>query len=382
MMHKIRPVPFLIRPLLSFLFPTILSLFILAGCSEEEIEKNFIRPVRSMEVQSIDAIGKLSFPGRAQASREVNLSFRVTGPLIVKAVDVGSEVKKGDLIAQIDPRDYQVNLRDVQGQLAVAEATRVRAQKDYERLSRLHKQDAGAVSEAMLDKASDNFESSKATVKSLQASEDSAKDLLDYTSLRAPFDGTIVATFVDNFQHVSAQQRIVRLLDDSKIEMVVNIPESLIGSAKYIRTVSVVFDTRPDIVIKATIKEIGTEASQTTRTFPVTLSMEQPADFKIFAGMAGKTASIEADFPNTTETTAIEIPLSATFSLADDGVTRVWIVDPEEKTVHQQEVTIGPLSDNGITILAGLTSGDIIVTAGVHFLQEGQQVLLSNPEGE
>jgi RND family efflux transporter MFP subunit len=369
-------------PILSFLVPTILSLCILTGCSEEEIEKHFIRPVRSMEVQSIDAIGKLSFPGRAQASREVNLSFRVTGPLIVRAVDVGSEVKRGDLVAQIDPRDYQVNLRDVQGQLARSEATRVRAKKDYERLTRIHKQDAGAVSEAMLDKARDNFESAKATVKSLQASEDSAKDLLDYASLKAPFDGTIVATFVENFQHVSAQQKVVRLLDDSRIEMVVNIPESLIGSAKYIRTVSVVFDTHPDIEIMATIKEIGTEASQSTRTFPVTLSMEQPADFKIFAGMAGKTVAIEADFPDGTEKTALEIPLSATFSLADDGATRVWIVDSEKKTVHQREVTIGPLTDSGITILAGLTSGDILVTAGVHYLQEGQQVLFSQTEGE
>jgi len=370
------------KSLLTFLVPTLLLLYILTGCGEEKVEKNFIRPVRSMEVQSFDAIGKLSFPGRAQASREVNLSFRVTGPLIVRAVDVGAEVKRGDLIAQIDPRDYEVSLRDVQGQLAKSKATRVRAKKDYERLVRIRKQDAGAVSEAMLDKASDNVESAKAEVKSLQASEDSAKDRLEYASLKAPFDGTIVATFVENFQHVSAQQKIVRLLDDSRIEMVVNIPESLIGSAKYIRTVSVVFDTHPDIVIKATIKEIGTEASQSTRTFPVTLSMEQPADFKILAGMAGKTVTVEADFPDSNEKAALEIPLSATFSLADDGTTRVWIVDPEKKIVHQQEVTIGSLTDNGITILSGLAPGDIIVTAGVHYLKEGQQILLSLPEGE
>ena len=132
----------------SFLFifiPLVFSLSILTGCSEEKVEKNFIRPVRSMEVQPFDAIGKLSFPGRAQASREVNLSFRVTGPLIARAVDVGAEVKRGDLIAQIDPRDYEVSLRDVQGQLAKSKATRVRAKKDYERLVRIRKQDAGAV---------------------------------------------------------------------------------------------------------------------------------------------------------------------------------------------------------------------------------------------
>jgi RND family efflux transporter MFP subunit len=373
---------FIMKSLLCFVVPTLLLLCILTGCSEEKIEKQFIRPVRSMEVQSFDAIGKRSFPGRAKASREVNLSFRVTGPLIARTVDVGTVVKRGDLIARIDPRDFEVTLRDVQGQLAKAEATSVRTKKDYERLLRIRKQDVGAVSEAMIDKAYDNFESAKATVKSLQAAEDSAKDQLKYASLKAPFDGTIVATYVENFQQVSAQQKVVRLLDDSSVEMVVNIPESLIGSAKYIRTVSVVFDTLPDTAITATIKEIGTEASQSTRTFPVTLSMEQPADFKILAGMAGKTVAIAADFPDTNGTTALEIPLSATFSSGDDGKTWVWIVDPEKEIVHKKEVTMGELTDNGITILAGLTPGDILVTAGVHYLKEGQQVLLSKIEGE
>ena len=370
------------KPLLFFLVPALLSIIILTGCGEENVEKNFIRPVRTMEVQTLDAIGSRSFPGRAQASQEVNLSFRVTGPLIVRAVDIGTVVKKGDLVAKIDPRDFEVALRDVQGQLANAEATRARSKKDYDRLVAIRKKDAGAVSEAMLDKASDNFESAKAAVKSLQASEDSAKDRLEYASLKAPFDGIIVATFVENFQHVSAQQKVVRLLDDSRVEMVVNIPESLIGSAKYIHTASVVFDTHPDTLVNATVKEIGTEASQSTRTFPLTLSMEQPDEFKILAGMAGKTVAVEADFPDSSTTTALEIPLSATFSSGDDGLTRVWTVDPEKKTVHQQEVTIGPLTDNGITILTGLAPGDILVTAGVHYLQEGQQVLLSQAKGE
>ncbi len=367
---------------ISFIVPLVISLSVLTGCREEVVEKTFIRPVRSMEVQAFDAIGKLSFPGRAQASREVNLSFRVTGPLIARLVDVGTEVKRGDLIARIDPRDFEVALRDVQGQLAKAEATRTRTKKDYERLLRIRKQDPGATSEAMIDKARDNFESARATVKSLQAAEESAKDQLEYASLKAPYNGTIVATYVENFQHVSAQQKVVRLLDDSSVEMVVNIPESLISSAKYIRTVSVVFDTHPDSPITATIKEIGTEASLSTRTFPLTLSMEQSADFKILAGMAGKTMAVDADFPDSNTKSGFEIPLSATFSPGEDGATWVWLVSPDKKTVHHQEVTVGALTDNGVTILSGLTPGDILVTAGVHYLQEGQQVLLSQPDGE
>jgi len=369
------------KPHLSFFLSAFLSLFILMGCSEEKVEKNFIRPVRTLEVQSFDAIGKRSFPGRAKASKEVNLSFRVTGPLITRPVDVGTVMNKGDLIARIDPRDFEVTLRNVKGQLDQAKAEQTRARKDYERIVRIRKEDTGATSEAMLDKARDNFDSAQAAVKSLQAAVDSAKDQLEYTTLKAPFAGTIAAIFVENFQHVSAQQKIVRLLDNSTIEMVINIPESIIGSAKYIRKVSVVFDTYPSTPIIGVIKEIGTEASQSTRTFPVTLSMEQPADFKILPGMAGKTAEIEAEFPDSKTSSTFDIPLSATFSLGDDNKTWVWLVDKEKAIVHQQEVSIGELTDSGITILGGLAAGDLLVTAGVHYLKEGQQVVLSPAGG-
>ena len=91
----------------------------------------------------------------------------------------------------------------------------------------------------------------------------------------------------------------LRILDDSRIEMVVNIPENLISFAQYVKKVFVSFDAFPEQELEATIKEIGTEASSTTRTFPVTLIMDhQPSEFKILPGMAGKTLRAEMTSPD------------------------------------------------------------------------------------
>ena len=361
-------------PLLSLVF---LFAALVAGCGQEPPKKEIVRFVRTMKIEKPSDVAARSFPGRAKAVQEVNLSFRVSGPLVERPVNVGSKVSRGDLVAKIDPRDFQVNLNDAMGKLAKAKSDMVRASKDYQRIVNIRKEDPGAASESMLDKAKDAMDSAKANVKSFTASVDAARDALNYSKLNAPFDGTIVATYVENYEYVKAQQNIVRLIDNSKVEMVVNIPESLISAAEYVTKVYVSFDTHPDTKISATIKEVGTEASRTTRTYPVTLIMEQPDNFKILSGMAGKTVGVEGNFPGDMGKKHFVIPPSATFSEEGEDKTWVWIVDKQNTTVSKQEVTIGDLTDHGVKILSGLNEGDLIVTAGVHYLKEGLKVKIS-----
>ena len=354
---------------------------LITGCSQEPPKKEIVRFVRTMKVENPADVGTRSFPGQAKAVQEVNLSFRVSGPLVARPVNVGSKVKKGDLVARIDPRDFQVSLSDAEGKLAKARSDMLRATKDYERIVNIRKEDPGAASESMLDKAKDDMDSARANVKSYTAAVDAAKDALDYTFLKAPFDGTIVATYVENHEHVSAQQNIARLLDNSEVEMIVSIPESLISAAQYVTKVYVAFDTYPDTKIAATIKEIGTEASRTTRTYPVTLIMEQPDDFKILSGMAGKTVGVEGNFPGDMGKKRQVVPPSAIFSPEDDEKTWIWLIDEKTLTVSKKEVTTGKLTDSGIEVITGLHEGDVIVIAGVHYLKEGQQVRISG-QGE
>jgi RND family efflux transporter MFP subunit len=297
----------------------------------------------------------------------------VNGPLTQFPVEVGDEVKKGQLLARLDPRDFEVNLKNARGQLEKARAAVTLAQSDYDRVKRIREKDPGAISEAMIDAKRGEFDSSTAQVKSLEAEVSSARDALSYTYLKAPFDGTIVQTFVENFEDVKAKQQIVRLVDTSKIEFVVNIPENLISYAPSVTKVYVRFDTYPDKEIAATIKEIGKEASKTTRTYPVTLLMDQPGDFKVLPGMAGRTVRAEGYLPAGAVREGYEIPVTAIFP-GEAEKTFVWVINEQTNRAERREVKTGDLSDNGIMISEGLQAGEWIATAGVHTLNEGQQV--------
>ncbi len=186
----------------------------LGACTEEPPAKP-LPLVPAMRVADAEQMATARFPGRARAGREVNLSFRVTGPLIEFPVDVGSEVEAGQLLARMDPKDYVAALGTVSGQLESATASATRAEADFRRINNVYQEDPGATSETALDLARAARDSSAATVRSLTSAVKTAQDQVDYTTLQAPFSGVVVATYVDNFETVIAKQPILRLLDPS-----------------------------------------------------------------------------------------------------------------------------------------------------------------------
>ncbi|MDJ0950426.1 MAG: efflux RND transporter periplasmic adaptor subunit [Alphaproteobacteria bacterium] len=346
----------------------------LLACEEEKQVAEVVRPVLAMKVRTPGSANNEWFPGRAKATREVELSFRVAGPLIARPVFVGDDVNEGDVVAKIDPADFEANVQRVEGQLGEAKAALQRGEADFQRQERILREDPGATSEQLVDQARERRDRAAASVRSLEGSLSEARNQLGYTTLRAPFDGRVVATYVENFESVQAKQRIVRVLDTSKIEMVVQLPESIISYAPYARNIRVVFDAFPDKEIPAQIKEIGTEASLTTRTFPLNVIMDQPKDFKILPGMAGKLTG-EAELPGQEgEFAAIMIPVTAVFSTEQDQKSYVWVIDEQAKTVSRREIVIDALQDTGVPVKKGLKAGEWIAVAGAHFLKEGQKV--------
>ncbi len=355
----------------------IFPLLFLFACSKEEPpKKEVIRPVKAVQVGGLEVLTGRTFPGTAKATREANLSFRVNGSLSQFPAKVGDEVKKGKLMARLDPRDYEVNVRNARGQLDRARAAMKLAQSSYDRVVGIRAKDPGAISEAMIDAKLGERDSAKAQVASLEAQVATAKDALSYTYLKAPFSGTVVETFVENFEDVQAKQQIVRIVDTSKIEFVVNIPENLISHAPKVKKVFVRFDAFSDREISGTIKEIGKEASKTTRTYPVTLLMDQPDGIKILPGMAGqargdrKSAVIAGG-------EGIIVPISAVITSDGEKQNHVWVIDEKSGQVALRKVTTGKLSDRGIMINEGLNPGEWIAIAGVHSFQEGQKVRIA-----
>ena len=357
-------------------------LLFLQGCEKEQVaEKKVIRPIKAMMVTDAVQFRQRKFPGTAKATQEIDLSFRVSGPLITLPVNIGDEVSIGDVVARIDPRDYEVRLRSSRGELNESMAIVKRAEADYKRIKSIFATDPGAVSQVAVDNALQVRDSGRAKVDALRASVATTKDQLSYTHIKATFDGIVVNKYVENFQDVRAKQAVVRIIDDSHIEMIISIPENLIAIAGAAINIEVVFDPFPDRKIPAEIKEIGKEASRTTRTYPVTLIMEQPDDITILPGMAGK-ATGEAPEDTSLLPEGRPVPVSAIFSPDDIDKTYVWIIDEDSKQVSKQEVTTGRLSNTGIMITDGLETGVWIAIAGVHYLREGMEVRILEEKAE
>ena len=224
----------------------------------------------------------------------------------------------------------------------------------------------------MVDRKRQERDTAQAQLVALEADIDAARDQLDYTNMRAPFNGTIVATYVENFEEIHAKQIILRLLDPTHVEMTIDVAESSISYIPFDENIRARFDAFPGLLIPAEVKEIGTEASATTRTYPVTLIMEQPEGVTILAGMTGEITGNVA-LPETEEETPIEVPTTAVFSDSTE-LSYVWVIDIDESTVAKREVQLGRLTEFGITIVRGLDPGEYIATAGVHYLEEGQEI--------
>jgi RND family efflux transporter MFP subunit len=408
-----------------------LTAVLLVGCKSEP-EVVIIRPVRAVKVGDVAGINGASFPGRARAADEVNLAFRVSGELTSLPINVGTVAKKGDVLATVDQRDFKAaadsadadlqrtvaqldammiarpeEIRKLEAEVREAEANLALSQTEHDRNLDSHQKLAGSVSKtdiertraaldrsaAQLDQAKESvliarqgarpedIRAQEANVKRFDAKLIKAKNDLAYTDLVAPFDGAIAAKYVENFQTVQAGQVVARLLDTSKIEMVIDIPESMIALAPYVTDLVCVFDAFPELTLtEAEITEIGTEASATTRTYPVTIVMDQPAEStgaKILPGMAGR-ARGTARMSEEQEVAGFVLPESAIFE-SDSGEKHVWLIDDDGMTVRQSKVAIEELDALGVRV-KGIEAGQWVVTAGVHYLDEGQQVrILDDP---
>ncbi len=340
---------------------TALGLCMVVACADEAPPPEIVRPVIAMQVAQSGAFDDRWFSGRAKATREANIAFEVSGRLIERPVEVGDSAEKGQLLAKLDPRDFLNSLNQ-------ARAARTRTEAYRDRVAQAAR--TGAVSRQELTDAEAELQGTQAEVairaKALQDSE-----------LFAPFDGTVSTILVENFENVLAKQVIMRVLDTSMIEMVIDIPESVISNAPYVKSVRVRFTAFPGREFPARVVEISNEASEATRTYPVNLLMEQPEDVKILPGMAGE-ANATVELPgDPSDSEGLEVRLSA---LATDDSERsyVWVIDPETQTVSRRDVELGSTTSRGIFV-HGLERGEWVAIAGTRTLREGQKVRLLEP---
>jgi len=357
-----------------FISLLLLSQFISCG-SEEKDSGPIIRSVRYEPVYAYGGSRVRSFSGVAKAGVESKLSFRVKGVIERINVKVGDKVRAGQVIAELDPTDFEIKVAEAEAALQQAQAQARNAAANFDRISALWENRNTSLNN--LDAARATHESARAAVKSTEKQLEQARLNLEYTKLKAPVKGAIADITAEVNENIRDGSTIALLTAGSQLEVEVDMPGILIAQLREGDPVTVVFDAMPERSIPGTISEVGVATISQKTTYPVTIVLNQKnADIR--SGMA---AQVGFKFESKTKKERILVPPAA---VSEDRNGRfVFIVTPDEAgcgIVHRREVTVGELSDEGLEILNGLSDGDLLVTAGVTQLIDGQKVKLPKNE--
>lgn len=332
----------------------ILLIISTVACSDKNKQTEIERLVKVQKPLKISmAENSIVLPASVSERRETKLSFRVGGPLTYLNDVVGCYVNKGDIIAKIDSRDFQIYLHSAESNYKLAEA-------DYERYKELYKKESA--SKSVFDQMETRYKLAKANY-------ESASNALQDIELRAPFSGYINQVFANNFEDVKPGNPIISLIDVSEFEVTAWLS---VDDASQITEKNSFFclvnSEGSKIKIPGRLKEIGNKTSLSKQSIPVTILIPNTEENTIKAGMV---AQLEIKKDNQNASSLFELPMSSVFKRESN--TWVWKLNETSNTVSARKVNIGRVLDNGsIEILDGISENDLIVTAGVNYLFEGQ----------
>lgn len=339
----------------------------LAGCSQEKADvKDIIRPVKVVEIAQAHDTRTLSYSGSVRARTESALAFRVNGKITERLVDIGQHVASGDVLARIDPIDYDLSVKSAQAALDASERQVETVELARKRAEQLFAKNFAPKSQ--LEQATLSYDQAVATRDSARSSLDQAKNQAGYTDLKADRDGIVTAVSADVGQVVGSGTPVVTVAVDGEKEVLIAVPEMEIAEFKPGKIVKAGFWSDDALALDGKVREVAGSADPQSRTFAVRVSL--PNDPRVLLGM---TASIEASAAN--ERQLVSIPLSALAK--QDSQSIVWTVDRGADTVHARPVKVAKFAADGVRVADGLKAGDVVVAAGTQFMTENLKVKLT-----
>ena len=304
-----------------------------------------------------------TFHGVIHAEFEPNLSFRVAGKIITRNVDIGQQVKSGQLLASLDPTDYKLSADSAIAQLASAKSNYVTQKANLERYKQLLQQNF--VSQAQYDTQKAQYDSATAQYEQAGNQLSNSDNQVKYTTLKAPADGVITSTNMDAGQVVTSGMTVATMAVSGNKEVVVELPEVQINNYKAGMPAQVkIWAT--DQVYKGVVRLINQASDQQTRTFTARIVITNPDD-NIKYGMA---ADVKINPLNMVDGTVL--PLNSLY--ANDGKSYVWIID-KNSLAKLVPITVISTDGSSIKIKPGaLEDGQQVVSAGTNFLYAGQKL--------
>lgn len=342
----------------------LLASCVLTACKKEEAKVLPPRPVLSVLAKSTSA-SSLTLPGTVEPKIESQLGFRILGRIIARNVSVGDLVKKGDVLAAIDPLSLELAVRSSQSDLANSQAQLANAVSNEDRQRTLLTGHSG--SEAQFEEAEQSRRTAAAAVGKAQANLNKAQEQLSYSKLLAEYDGVVTATNAEVGQVVSAGTNVITIARPDERDAVIDIPEAGFEGLDVGSPFDISLQLDPNIKARGKVREIAPEAEATTRTRRTKITLiDPPAAFRL-----GSVITATASVPSHP---GVEVPFTSV--LVKDGKPFVWKVDSSAGKVSLQPVTIeGTLKEGSpVRVAEGVKAGDRVAVAGVHKLTDGQAV--------
>lgn len=365
---------------LAFTLCLLVPILAAFGCGKEEKPPEVIRSIRWIKVVETTTMQVRMISGTTKPVDQTALSFAVGGTVEKVEVKLGEQVKKGQVLAELDQQPFVLGVRDAEAGLSKARAYVVERRANYERYVALY--ESNNASKAELDEARASFDSAKSQVKAAKAQLGLARRDLRKTQLKAPFNGIISVKEVEPYVEVRRGKAIFGLDGlESGFEVSTAVPETLVIRLNVGDEADVVFPGLNNRRVPGVLTEVGSRSRAAT-TYPVTVQLQEQFP-ELRSGM-----SVEVAFQFIPETATGEqiaeglmVPLAAIL-VGEEKKSFVFVYDEKSSTVKKIQIKVLNLRDNDVIVEAGtlLKAGDIMATAGVPFLNDGQKVNLMKEE--
>ncbi len=336
----------------------------LSGCNDQ-VAQTATRAtlVRTTIVQPRERQAAITLTGEVQARFRADLSFRVSGRVIARTVDVGDHVNKGDVLARLDPAEQQADVDAATAAVASAEAQLRVAKATFGRQKALIA--SGFTTRTVYDQAQEGLRTAEGVLEAARAQLGTSRDALGYTILRAEADGVITAQSIEVGQVVPAAQPVFSLAQDGERDAVFEVYESVFLGQTDSRRVTLALVSDPSVAATGEVREISPAIDAKSSTIRVKVSIENPPAALTLGSAVSGTVKAKAQ-------KEITLPWSAL--MAAGRRPAVWTVDPKTQTASLKPVTVGAYEAGQVLIKGGLEPGERVVVDGGKLLSLGQSV--------
>ncbi|MBP7894742.1 MAG: efflux RND transporter periplasmic adaptor subunit [Acinetobacter sp.] len=330
------------------------------GCSKDVAETESVPFVMVTQPNSTHNEQK-SYAGDVQARQQTALAFRVGGQIVERYVDVGDQVKVGQVLAKLDVQDAQLQLNAANAQLENAQSAAKNAEDELKRFKQLLP--INAVSRSQYDAVDNQYKAALSNLKQAQSNYDVSRNQTGYNQLVANKNGVITARNIEVGQVIAAGQAAYQVAIAGDRDVVIGVPEQAIAEIKVGQTAWITLWSKPEDKFAAYVREISPAADQ-SRTFSVKVALREGNA----AIQLGQSARV---FFNQLQQNVLSVPLSSVSANGQQAY--VWVVKPDQ-SIHKVPVSLGAYGRDSVPVLSGLNATDYVVIGGVHLLREKQKI--------